>query len=91
MSPNVTNVDGSFWNKTIPSNMLTVFSRSKVTLTVTRVLIQIEKFFLSQCHGLSVSAKFMRKCLDQNVKRQLCLLVLRLPSSLCSQRSTTYS
>ena len=29
--PNVTNVDGSFWNKTIPSNMLTVFSRSKVT------------------------------------------------------------
>ena len=31
MSPNVTNVDGSFWNKTIPSNMLTVFSRSKVT------------------------------------------------------------
>ena len=31
MSPNVTNVDGSFWNKTIPSNMLTVFCRSKVT------------------------------------------------------------
>ena len=31
MSPNVTNVDGSFWNKTIPPNMLTVFFRSKVT------------------------------------------------------------
>ena len=31
MSPNGTNVDGSFWNKSIPSNMLTVFSRSKVT------------------------------------------------------------
>ena len=31
MSPNVTNVGGSFWNKIIPSNMLTVFSRSKVT------------------------------------------------------------
>ena len=31
MSPNVTNVDSSFWNKTIQSNMLTVFSGSKVT------------------------------------------------------------
>ena len=31
MFPNVTNVDGSFWNKTIPSDMLTVFSRIKVT------------------------------------------------------------
>ena len=34
MSPNVTNVDGSFWNKTIPSNMLTVFCRSKVTCRI---------------------------------------------------------
>ena len=31
MSPNVTNVGGSFWNKIIPSDMLTVFSRNKVT------------------------------------------------------------
>ena len=31
MSQNVTNVDSSFQNKTILSNMLTVFSRNKVT------------------------------------------------------------
>ena len=116
MSPNVTNVDGSFWNKTIPSNMLTVFCRSKVTCRIDfdssansfdlAVFDNFPSAFANDSgKGVNSNCKVSFKsmswsfCISKScakvsrseLKQQLCLLVLRLLSSLCSQRSTTYS
>ena len=116
MSPNVTNVDGSFWNKTIPSNMLTLFSSSKVFCGIDfdslaygfdlTVFDNVPSAFANgsgkgvnpickvSFKSMSWSFCIRKSCAkvsQSELKQQLCLLVLRLLSSLCSQRSTTYS